>query len=67
MSHDQHVDLTEGPRIYDLDHSSRFKSEISGETSDGGFPGKNESDFSQNTDSDARRSDMPVRRPLRPW
>ena len=66
-NHDQHVYVTEGPQIHDLDHSSRFKSETRGEISDGGSPGKNESDFPRTADSDARSGDMPVRRPLRPW
>ena len=66
--HDQRVYVTEAPRIRDLDHSSRFKSETHGETSDGGTPGKNgESDVSRTMASDANSCDMPVRRPLRPW
>ena len=66
--HDQRVYVTEAPRIRDLDHSSRFKSETRGETSDGGTPGKNgESDVSRTIASDANSCDMPVRRPLRPW
>ena len=64
MNHDQRVYVTEE---HDLNHPSTFKSETRGEISDGGLAGKNESDFSQATDSDARNSDMSVRRPLRPW
>lgn len=68
MNHDQRVYVTEAPRIHDLDHSSRFKSETHGETSEGGTPGKNgESDVSRTMDSDVNSSDMSVRRPLRPW
>jgi len=64
---DQRVYVTERPQIHDLDHSSRFTSETLGETSDGGLPGNGESDFFRATDSDAHSSDVPVRRPLRPW
>lgn len=67
MNCDQRVYVTEGPQIHDLDHSSGFKSETRGEMSGGGFPRKDESDFSRTTDSDAHSSDMHVRRPLRPW
>ena len=65
---DQRVYVTEAPRIHDLDHSSRFKSETHGEISDRGTPGKNgESDVSRTMDSDVNSRDMSVRRPLRPW
>ena len=68
VNHDQRVYVTEAPRIRDLDHSSRFKSETYGEISDRGTPGKNgESDVSRTMDSDVNSRDMSVRRPLRPW
>jgi hypothetical protein len=68
VNHDQRVYVTEAPRIHDLDHSSRFKSETHGEISDEGTPGKNgESDVSRSMDSDVNSRDMSVRRPLRPW
>ena len=67
-SHGQRVYVTEAPRIQDLDHFSRFKSETYGEMTDGGRLGKNgESDFSRTMDSDVNSRDMSVRRPLRPW
>lgn len=67
-NHDQRVYVTEVPRIHDLDHSSRFKSETHGEISDRGTPGRNgESDVSRTMDSDVNSRDMSVRRPLRPW
>ncbi|KAF9651321.1 hypothetical protein BDM02DRAFT_854726 [Thelephora ganbajun] len=68
VTHDQRGYVIEVPQIHDLDHSSRFKSEIHGEISDGGTPRKNnESDFPRTIDSDVRNRDMSVRRPLRPW
>jgi len=68
VNRDQRAHVTEAPRIHDLDHSSRFKSETHGEISDRSTPGKNgESDVSRTMDSDVNSRDMSVRRPLRPW
>ena len=67
VNHDQRAYVTEGPQIHDLNRSPTSKSETRGEISDEGLTRKDESDFSQATDSDARNSDMSVRRPLRPW
>ena len=68
VHNDQHLYVTDLPQIHDLDHSSRFKSETRGEMSAGVMPRKdNESDFPRTAGSDAHNTDMPVRRPLRPW
>jgi len=68
VNHNQRVYVTEAPRIHDLDHSSRFKSETTGKMPDEGTPGRNgESDFSPAMDSDVNSRDVSVRRPLRPW
>ena len=62
------VYVTEAPRIRDLDHSSRLKSETHGEITGGGTPRQNgESDFSRTMGSDVSSRDMSVHRPLRPW
>jgi len=68
VNHDQRAYVTEVPQIHDPHHSSGFKSETHGETSDGGTPRKSrESEFPRTIDSDVNSRDMSMRRPLRPW